>query len=109
MAGGGFTYKLSGTTISGNYLYSTANRHLLEDSVYGQSYYTDQYFGKSQFVEIFASTNLGYGLTLLNGADYRFSSMNEDGSYGGYPLAFKDTSVSQTSMYSSCSTTAPTG
>jgi vitamin B12 transporter len=101
MAGGGFTYKLSGTTISGNYLYSTANRHLLEDSVYGQSYYTDQYFGKSQFVEIFACTNLGYGLTLLNGADYRFSSMNEDGSFGGYPLTFKDTSVSQTSMYSS--------
>jgi len=101
MAGGGFTYKLPATTITANYLYTTSNRHLLEDSVYGQSYYTDHYFGQSQFVEIFAGTNLGYGLTLLNGADYRFSSMNENGSYGGYPMAFKDTSVSQTSMYSS--------
>jgi vitamin B12 transporter len=101
MAGAGFTYKLSATTITGNYLYTTSNRHLLEDSVYGQSYYADQYFGKSQFVEIFASTNLGFNLTLLNGADYRFSSMNENGSFGGYPLAFKDTSVSQNSIYSS--------
>jgi len=109
MAGAGFTYKLPATTISGNYLYSTTNRHLLEDSVYGQSYYTDQYFGKSQFVEIFANTNLGYGLTLLNGADYRFSSMNENGSYGGYPVAFKDTSVSQTSMYSSLLYRGPSG
>jgi vitamin B12 transporter len=109
MAGAGFTYKLSATTITGNYLYSTTNRHLLEDSVYGQSYYTDQYFGKSQFVEIFASTDLGFGLTLLNGADYRFSSMNENGSFGGYPLAFKDTSVSQTSMYSSLLYSGPSG
>ncbi len=109
MAGGGFIYKLPSTTITANYLYSTTNRHLLEDSVYGQPYYTDQYFGKSQFVEIFASTNLGYGLTLLTGADYRFSSMNENGSYGGYPSSFKDTSVSQTSMYSSLLYSGPSG
>jgi vitamin B12 transporter len=101
IAGGGFTYKLPNTTINGNYLYSTSDRHLLEDSVFGQSYYTDRYSGKSQYAEIFASTSLGYGLILLNGADYRFSSMNENGSAGGYPLAFRDTSVSQTSMYSS--------
>jgi vitamin B12 transporter len=103
------SYKLSATTITANYLYSTINRHLLEDSVYGQSYYTDRYFGKSQFVEIFASTNLGYGFTLLNGADYRFASMNENGSYGGYPSSFKDTSVSQTSMYSSLLYSGPSG
>jgi vitamin B12 transporter len=101
LAGGGFTYKLPATTITANYLYSTSDRHLQEDSIYGQSYFTDQYFGKSQFVEVYARTNLGFGLTLLNGADYRFSSMNENGNAGGYPLAFKDTSVSQTSMYSS--------
>jgi vitamin B12 transporter len=109
IAGGGFSYKLSATTITANYLYSTINRHLLEDSVYGQAYYTDRYFGKSQFVEIFASTNLGYGFTLLNGADYRFASMNENGSYGGYPSSFKDTSVSQTSMYSSLLYSGPSG
>ena len=101
LTGGGFTYKLSNTTIDGNYLYSTSDLRLLEDSVYGQSYYNDHYAGTSQFVEIFASTNLGYGFTLLNGADYRYASMQETGVAGGYPLAFKDTSVSQNSLYSS--------
>jgi vitamin B12 transporter len=101
LAGGGFTYKLANTTINGNYLYSTSDLHLLEDSVFGQSYYNDHYAGTSQFVEIFASTSLGYGLTLLNGADYRYAAMHETGVSGTYPLAFKDTSVSQNSIYSS--------
>jgi vitamin B12 transporter len=101
MAGGGFVFKLPATTITGNYLYNSSNRHLLEDSVFGQSYYTDHYRGTSQFVEVFASTSLGGGFTLLNGADYRYSAMNENGDAGGYPLAFKDTSVSQNSIYSS--------
>jgi vitamin B12 transporter len=101
LAGGGFSWKLASTTITGNYLYSATNPHLHEDSVYGQTYFFDNYHGVAQFVEIFANTNLGYGFTLLNGADYRYSSMNETGAAGGYPLTFKDTSVSQTSMYSS--------
>jgi vitamin B12 transporter len=101
LTGGGFSYKLSNTTINGNYLYSGSDLRLLEDSVYGQSYYKDHYAGSSQFVEIFANTNLGYGFTLLNGADYRYASMHEAGVAGGYPLAFKDTSVSQNSIYSS--------
>lgn len=101
LAGGGFTFKLPGTTITGNYRYNSSQLNLLEDSVFGQPYYTDHYVGTSQYLEVFASSNLGYGFTLLNGADYRFSSMHENGSYGGYPSAFKDTSVSQTSMYSS--------
>ena len=109
LAGAGLTYKLPATTITANYLYSTTDRHLLEDSVYSQPYYTDNYFGKSQFLEVFASTKLGFGLILLNGADYRFSSMNENGSYGGYPSSFKDTSVSQTSMYSSLLYSGPSG
>lgn len=101
LAGGGFVYKLQNTTINGNYLYSTSDRDLREDSVMGQTYSDDRYFGKSQFAEVYASTRLGYGLTLLNGADYRFNSMNNSGVYGTYLSSFKDTSVSQTSMYSS--------
>ncbi|HTR30492.1 MAG TPA: TonB-dependent receptor, partial [Puia sp.] len=109
LAGGGFTCKLASTTITGNYLYNATNPHLREDSVYGQTYFFDNYHGTSQFVEIFASTNLGYGFTLLNGADYRYSSMNEDGTVAGYPLTFKDTSTSQTSMYSSLLYRGPCG
>ena len=101
MAGGGLTYKLSNTTINGNYLYSTSDRLLNRDSVFDQSYVNEHYFGKSQFAEIYASTKLGYGLTLLTGGDYRINSMNLNGIYGGYPETFKDTSVSQNSLYSS--------
>lgn len=101
MAGGGFTYKLSNTTINGNYLYSTSDRLLNRDSVFDQSYVNERYSGKSQFAEIYASTKLGYGLTLLTGGDYRINSMNLNGVYGGYPETFKDTSISQNSLYSS--------
>lgn len=109
MAGGGFVWKLPRTTIKGNYLYTTSDRHLLEDSVFGQPYYADHYYGKTQFAEVFASTDLGYGFTLLNGADHRFSSMNENGLYGTYPTSFKDTSLSQSSMYSSLLYTSSPG
>lgn len=109
MAGGGFTYALANTTLNGNYLYNTAVRDLLEDSTGTQTYYKDNYYGKNQYAEIFASTNLGYGFTWLNGADYRYASMNENGISGSYPLAFKDTSVSQTSMYSSLSYNGASG
>lgn len=101
MAGGGFTYKLASTTINGNYLYSTSDRLLNRDSVFDQSYVNERYFGNSQFAEVYASSKLGYGLTLLTGGDYRINSMNLNGVYGGYPETFKDTSISQNSLYSS--------
>lgn len=109
MAGGGIVLKLASTTITGHYLYNSTNRQLLEDSVFGQTYYTDRYRGVSRFVEVFANTDLGAGFTLLNGADYRLSSMNEDGNAGGYPLTFRDTSLSQASMYSSLLYSGHTG
>ena len=101
MLGGGFVYKLSSTSINGNYLYNTSSRLLLEDSTSTQAYLRDDYFGKTQYAEIFANSDLGYGFTLLNGADYRNASMNENGVSGTYKFGFQDTSVSQTSMYSS--------
>jgi vitamin B12 transporter len=109
MAGGGFILKIPGTTINGNYLYSNFSRDFLEDSVFGQTYYLDNYSGRTQYVELFASSSLGSGFTLLNGADYRYASMHETGVAGTYPLRFPDTSISQTSMYSSLSYTGKSG
>ena len=109
MLGGGVVYTLAGTSITGNYLYNESNRHLLEDSTYGQTYYTDHYYGKSQYAEIFAKSKLSESFTLLNGADFRYASMSENGLSGTYPLTFKDTSVSQTSMYSSLLYSGPSG
>lgn len=103
--GGGFVYKLPNVTLNGNYRYGTVKRTNLEDSVYGQPYYMDQFNGKTQYAELFSNTSLGRGLTLLTGADYRYASMHDTSvsisSFGTYPGSFKDTSVSQTSMYES--------
>jgi vitamin B12 transporter len=97
MLGTGFIYKISGTTITGNYYYNTSKRYLLEDSVFGQYYYNDHFNGKSQYVELLANSKLGDGFTWLNGADYHYSSMNELSNYG----KFDDTSVNQKSIFSS--------
>ena len=105
MLGGGFIYKLPSVTINGNYLYNTATRLNLQDSSQQPNYLNDKFFGKTQFAEIFANINLGYGFILLNGADYRNASMNEQylsvSSFGPFSSHFNDTSLSQTSMYSS--------
>jgi vitamin B12 transporter len=97
MLGTGFTYKISGTTITGNYYYNTSKRYLLEDSVFGQYYYSDHFNGKSHYAELLANSKLGNGFTWLNGVDYHYSSMNELSNYG----KFDDTSVNQKSIFSS--------
>jgi len=105
LVGGGFSYKLPSITITGNYSYNEATRINLQDTAHQPDYLSDNYFGKTQFAEMYASIELGYGFRLLNGADYRYASMNEQylsiTSYGPYSSHFDDTSVSQTSMYSS--------
>jgi vitamin B12 transporter len=64
---------------------------------------TDDYFGKAQFVEAFANIGLGNGFSLLQGADYRYSSMNNQflsiSSYGPFETEFKDTVQSQASLF----------
>ena len=97
MLGTGFIYKISGTTITGNYYYNASKRYLLEDSVFGQYYYSDHFNGKSHYAELLANSKLGKGFTWLNGVDYHYSSMNELSNYG----KFDDTSVNQKSIFSS--------
>ncbi|MEJ7672679.1 MAG: hypothetical protein WKF59_08190 [Chitinophagaceae bacterium] len=66
---------------------------------------TNDYFGKAQFVELFSSIGLSKNFTLLQGADYRYSSFNNRffllSSFGPFTSLFKDTSHSQSSLYSS--------
>ena len=108
IAGGGFNYRLNAVSLTGNYQYSEINRDYIDDSAYvgGFSKYSgNKYYGKSQFVELYASTHLGGGFTLLQGADYRFANMNNKyfaiSSFGPYRSSFKDTVVSQGSLYAS--------
>ena len=74
MLGGGTVYKIGGTTITGNYQYSTFDRQLLEDSTYGQYYYNDKYFGKTQYIELFASSKLGGGFHMAEWRRLSFCS-----------------------------------
>lgn len=106
--GVGFNFKNKGVQVTGNYMYSESNRKFLNDSgsISGFSKFErDTYFGKNQFAELFATIQLGKGFTLLQGADYRFNSFNNNyysiSSFGPYTSRFKDTSISQQSMYAS--------
>lgn len=114
IAGGGFNYHRNALSITGNYQYSENNREQINDStdVPGFTMYSAlDYVGRAQFIETYANINLGEGFSWLQGADYRYSSMNSQSlsisSYGPYADAFKDTSHSQASLYSSLFYNAP--
>ena len=87
LSGTGFQYKMDVLTLTGNYQYNTVSRNLLT------KYGLDAYKSYSNFAELYANIKLGNGFSLLSGGDYRYHTMNE-------PYA-KDTSINQTSLYSS--------
>lgn len=108
IAGTGFRYSKGAVNITGNYQYSDVKRNYFNDSIDKPGFARfamDDYFGKNNFVELFASVALSSHFTLLQGADYRFSSMNSRNfslsSFGPYNAQFKDTSMSQSSLYAS--------
>ena len=108
ITGAGFVFKNTGLTLTGNYQYSDITRNYRNDSLDVPSFskfLSDKYFGKTQFEELYVAINLGKNLTFLQGADYRFASMNNDfyslSSFGPYTSKFNDTSVSQASLYAS--------
>lgn len=107
ITGTGFQYKKGRVAVTGNYQYSELTRNYRNDSAHKTfTWFEDNtYFGKSQFVELYASTRLGNGFTLLTGADYRYSSYNQTyfsvSAFGPYRSQFRDTSLSQTALYAS--------
>ncbi len=108
MAGAGFVFKNDNLSLTGNYQYSKGSRKYFNDSLDKPSFTSfsrDEYFSATQFVELFASIQLGKNFSLLQGADYRYGSMNNSyqslSGFGPFNSFFKDTSVSQASMYAS--------
>lgn len=106
--GAGFQFKNKALTLNGNYLYSESDRNYLNDSgsINGfAKYVKDDYAGRNQFVELFTAIDLGKGFSLLQGADYRYNTFNNQflsiSSFGPFKSQFKDTSISQQSMYAS--------
>ncbi len=106
LAGAGFHYKNEAVSITGNYRYNELHRNFLNDSTDGYPYLSQAFYSKTNFAEIYASVNLGSGFTLLQGGEYRYGSMNSAlrsiyPPFDPYSESFKDTSLSQASLYSS--------
>jgi vitamin B12 transporter len=108
VAGAGFHYQKNNINLTGNYQYSENKRNYFNDSVDVpgfSKFSTDDYWGRSQFAELFTSIGLDDHFTLLQGADYRFSDFNSRffslSSFGPFTSSFKDTSHSQASLYTS--------
>ncbi|MBK7882920.1 MAG: TonB-dependent receptor [Chitinophagaceae bacterium] len=111
MAGAGFRFNKGDISLTGNYQYSDITRDYTNDSTDKPGFVlfsTDKYYGKNQFVEMFANIKLSNNFSLLQGADYRFSNMN--GQYSSltifdpvnpYVSNIKDTVQSQGSIYAS--------
>ncbi len=105
--GAGFNYKKGIVTLNGTYQYSELKRHYLNDSLYRTStiFEDNKYNGKTQFAELYASFKLAKTLTLLAGADYRYSSFNQNyvslSVYGPYNSITPDTSLNQKAVYAS--------
>ncbi len=94
-AGGGFEFKKDIISLTGNYQYGTLNRKA--DYGYG----TNEYKSNSHFAELYANTKLGSGFSLLQGADYRYASMNNQYKSATYNSSMTDTALSQSSLYAS--------
>jgi len=108
MAGASFHYGMGNIRLTANYQYAENSRSYLNDSldVPGfTKYSSDKYKSRSQYVEVYSSIQLGSGFSILQGADYRYSSMNSKyyslSSFGPYSSSFSDTSHSQASVFAS--------
>lgn len=108
IAGIGMHYQKSNISLTANYQYNKNKRNYFNDSTDVPTFIkfaTDNYTGETRFAEIFSSIAITKNITLLEGADYRFNSYhsayNSLSSFGAYSSKFKDTSLSQSSLYSS--------
>jgi len=118
IAGLSMQYKTDLVTVTANYQYSDVTRTIINDSFFVPTgafgkYSSNAYFGKTQFAELFANINMGKHFRLLQGGDFRFSNMNNQylsiSSFGPYKSQFKDTVMSQNSLFSSLYYTALNG
>ena len=102
--GTGFNYKTGIVSLTGNYQYNKLRR-LYDDnaSIPGATNYsTNEYYGMSQFAELYSTFKLHQSLTLLVGTDYRYNNMSGgyfSSAFGASP--YKDTSMDQYSGYGS--------
>ena len=113
-SGVGVNFKKGIVNIIGNYQYGELNRRYNNDSLFirpfGTKFELNKYGGRTQYAELFGNVVATKWLTIIAGADYRWSNMNQQyfslSSFGPYSSSFNDTSMHQTSFYSSLFFTA---
>lgn len=107
-SGGGFNFKKGIVSVTGNYQYGELSRKYLNDSLHrpgSTKFESNRYGGRTQFLELYGTIRAAEWLTILVGSDYRHSNMHQDyfslSSFGPYSSKFDDTSMHQTSYYTS--------
>jgi vitamin B12 transporter len=107
-SGAGLNFKKGIVNITGNYQYGELTRRYLNDSldVPGfTKFESNHYGGRTQFLELYGNVHAAAWLTILAGVDYRWANMNQQyfslSGFGPYSSQFDDTSMHQTSFYSS--------
>jgi len=105
-AGTGFTYKKSKVSITGNYQKVNNNRYYDKDFIAGSPLFsTHSLNGSSDYSELFGTVKISKNLTAIMGSELRTSSMNSlylsVSSFGPFQNEFKDSRISQYSVYGS--------
>ncbi|MBC7867106.1 MAG: TonB-dependent receptor [Gloeobacteraceae cyanobacterium ES-bin-316] len=110
LSGAGLNFKKGIVNITANYQYGQLSRRYLNDSFFvptpfSTKFESNQYGGRTQYGELFGNLVVAQWLTIIAGADYRWGNMNQQyfslSSFGPYSSNFADTSLHQTSFYSS--------
>ena len=105
-AGAGFTYKKSKVSITGNYQKVINNRYYDNDFSAGSPLFsTHSLNGSSDYSELFGTVKISKNITAIMGSELRTSSMNSlylsVSSFGPFQNEFKDSRISQYSVYGS--------
>ncbi len=113
--GFGANFKKGMVSITANYQYGELARRYKNDSLFvagpfATKFESNKYGGRTQYAEMFGNINAAKWLTVIAGADYRWGNMNQQyfslSSFGPYNSNFADSSLHQTSFYSSLLFTA---
>ncbi len=113
-SGFGMNYKKGKVNITGNYQYGELKRTYRNDSLFvrpfGTKFESNRYGGRTQYAELFGNITAANWVTLVAGADYRWSNMNQQyfslSSFGPYSSNFADSALHQASFYTSLFFTA---
>lgn len=106
--GAGANFRKGIVNITANYQYRELDRKYLNDSLHhptSTKFERNNYWGRTQYAEVYGNVKATDWLTLLAGGDYRWGNMSQRyfsiSSFGPYSSQFNDTAMHQTSVYGS--------